>query len=88
MNAFTVELWRSDEGCRPVIATRGTKYVHLLVQDYPVHIESRPLTEERYLTPISYPLARAVRKMRAFAKHGNHTGAAIQMLRDAERSAA
>lgn len=81
--AFTVERWHSDEGCMVALVARGTKNLHMVVQGYPVHVETRPLTEERYLTPLEYPVAKAARRMREFAKHGNATKGARAMLKEA-----
>ena len=84
MNAFTVERWHSDEGCVVALVTRGRKHLHMVVQGYPVRVATRPLTDERYLTPLNYPVARAVRRMREFAKHGNVTQRAMAMLKEAQ----
>ena len=81
--AFTVERWHSDSGCVVALVKRGTKNLHMVVQDYPVHVETRPLTEDRYLRPLDYPVAKAARRMREFAKHGNHTAGAMAMLKEA-----
>jgi hypothetical protein len=81
--AFTVERWHSDEGCKIALVKRGTKNLHMCVQDFPVHVETRPLAEERYLTPLDYSSAKAARRMREFAKHGNHTASAMAMLKEA-----
>lgn len=81
---ITVERWHSDEGCKTVLVKRGTKNLHMVVQDFPVHIETRPLSEERYLTPLDYPVAKAARRMRAFCKHGNATAGALTLIREAQ----
>jgi hypothetical protein len=78
---ITVERWHSDEGCRVALVKRGTKNLHLVVQDFPVHVETRPLSEARYLKPLDYPVAKAARRMRAFCKHGNATAGALAILK-------
>jgi hypothetical protein len=79
---ITVERWHSEEGNRIVLVKRGRKNLHFLVQDHPVHVETRPLAEERYLTPLDYPVQRAIRRVRNFCKHGNATKGALSMLRE------
>jgi hypothetical protein len=84
VSAFTVERWHSEEGCRIALVKRGTKNLHMVVQDFPVRVETRPLTEECYLTPLDYPVQRAARRIRNFGKHGNATKTAMAILREVQ----
>lgn len=81
MNVYVAN-WKSDAGVRVALVQPGRKLVHMVVSDFPVHVESRPLSEERYLEPIDYPVPRAVRKLLAFGKHGNITTGARRLLRE------
>lgn len=78
-----VARWHADDGCHTVLVSEGRKRLHLVVIDYPVRHVSLPKQESRYLTSISYPLPKAVRSLRRFAKHAGITRAAKHMLEEA-----
>lgn len=69
MNAAYVGRWRADDGCHTVIVEPTGQRLRLLVPGYPVMVLTRPATEARNITPLEYPLRRAVRLMREMARH-------------------
>lgn len=83
MSTFTVAWWRSDDACRLVLVKRGTKRLRIVLQDHPVHVVQVPLTDERYLQVVEYPVKRAARRMLVFCRHGNATRGALAVLREA-----
>lgn len=83
MSDYYVARFHDGTCYRIAVARRGRTNLHLCIQDHPVTVVTVPLTEERGVTKLDYPVARAARKMLAFGKHGNATKAAINHLKGA-----
>lgn len=75
--------WHSDDGHHTVIVKDGRTKYHLVVMDFPVKHVSVPKQEGRYIHELSYPLAKAVRSIRRFAKIAGITNAAKNLLAEA-----
>lgn len=74
--------WHADDGHHTVLAHEGRKHYHLVVMDFPVKHVSVPKQEGRHLRELPYPLAKAVRSVRRFAKTAGITRAAQRMLKE------
>lgn len=75
--------WHADDGHHTVIVKDGRTKYHLVVIDSPVKHVSVQKQEGRYLTPLDYPIAKAVRKVRRFAKTAGITRSAMHLLKEA-----
>lgn len=76
-----VARWHSDEGCFTVIAAREGRHLRLLVQGHPCEVKKLPLSEERHLLRLDYPLKKAARAMKRFAR--NNAGGRVRRFLDA-----
>lgn len=84
MEQTYVGRWHSDNGVRTVLVKPGRTKLHVVVSDYPVHVVHLDRKNERFITPIEYPVPRCVRKMLEFAKHGNATAGARALLKECQ----
>lgn len=80
---FYVGRWHGPEGNRVALIKRGRELLHVCVQDYPVTVIKMPISERRSITVLDYPVKRAARKFREFAKHDNATAAAKHLIAEA-----
>lgn len=76
-----VARWHAGDGCHTVLAEDGRKHIHLVVIDFPVRHVAVPKTEGRHLTLLDYPITKALRSVRRFAKTAGVTKSAARMLR-------
>lgn len=72
--------WHADDGFHTVIVARDARHLRVLVPGYPVQLHRLPLTEERYITALDYPLKRAARRLRNMAK--NNSGGRVRRFLD------
>lgn len=79
--AIQVARWHSDEGFRVVLVEHRGGKLRILVLDHPGALKVLPVTEQRYLDVLDYPVKRALRLARSFAAHGNATKPARRFLR-------
>lgn len=84
MSAAYVGRWRADDGCHTVIVEPNGRSLRLLVQGYPMVVRRLPATETRNITPLEYPLRRAVRLMRDMARH--NAGKTVRRFLDRVRA--
>lgn len=75
--------WHSDDGHHTVVVKEGRTKYHLVVIDFPVKHVSVPKQEGRHIHPLSYPIAKAVRSIRRFARTAGITRSALRMLKEA-----
>jgi len=75
--------WHGPEGCRIALIKRGRQLLHVCVLEHPVTVIKVPLREERHVTALNYPLGKAARKFRHFARSGNATQAALALIKEA-----
>lgn len=74
--------WHADDGHHTVLVQEGSKHFHLVVVAFPVKHVSVPKQEGRHLTTLDYPLTKAVRSVRRFAKTAGITRGAKRMLKE------
>ncbi len=74
-----VARWHSDEGHYTVLAKRDAKGLRVLVQGHPCALVKLDPREERHLVRLDYPVRKAARSMRVFARN-NATGKARAFL--------
>lgn len=74
--------WHADDGHHTVLVQEGRKHFHLVVMDFPVKHVSVSKQEGRHLKQLPYPLTKAVRSVRRFAKTAGITRGAKRMLKE------
>lgn len=61
--------YRSESGVKTALLVKeGRKYLQILLLDYPMRIRRVPHIEARYMTEMDYPVNRAKRMYRDFAR--------------------
>lgn len=75
--------WHADDGHHTVVVREGRTKYHLVVIDFPVRHVSVPKQEGRHITPLDYPITKAVRSIRRFSRTAGITRSALQMLKEA-----
>jgi hypothetical protein len=75
-----VARWHNDEGHFTVLVRRDTKCLRILVQGHPCELKKVPLSEGRHIQQLDYPVKKAARAMRKFAK--NNAGGRVRRFLD------
>ena len=77
-----VARWMAEDGQHTVLAAEGRKYWHIVMNDFPIKHVRLPKSEGRYLHELDYPVPKAVRMFRRFARKAGITRAAAKMLKE------
>lgn len=76
-----VARWHSDEGCFVVLAALDARSLRVLVQGHPCELKKLDRREEKHLLRLDYPVKKAARSMRRFARN-NAGGRARRFLEE------
>lgn len=75
-----VFMYRTDSGCKTILAAEGRKYIRFVSMDAPISVTKVPMAEQRHMTPLDYQPKKAARRFRGAGKRLGITKGAKQFL--------
>lgn len=90
--AVSLVRYHTMQGVRVAFVKKGRKFYHVVEFDSPINVRKVPVSDDRYMTPLTdvdgqyYPYVRAVKKFMLAAKTHGITEAAKKILDTARKA--